>query len=780
MTAEAARRPGPFGEAALALWAAGWRGVLPLPERSKANPPSGYTGAQGGWPSYADVHAWTEGREADGNVCLRLPQHVLGVDVDDYADKRGAATLAAAVERWGDLPATWTITSREGASGIRLFTVPEHLHWPGELPGGDVELLQYRHRYAVAPPSLHPEGRRYRWQRPDGTTSLTAPPVDDLPLLPQRWVDGLTAGRAAADVARAGVDRGGAGAWLAAHDGTGRPCPAVRAAARRALLDLRAGSRHDGALRATMRLASLAAERHSGAVAALGDVHAAFLTACADARRGTVRSPETTAHEWLSLLVGAVDVAAAQPEVIDPTDPCENPLAGLLPREAGPSWSVPSTPAATPATPGPSVSSPPFSAPGSAPAAPSSATTGAPTTDRTADPTSSAWTAAGDRLDTDALADLGVLSLDQQQVAAMAAAQRERERAMLVEVEVERLRARREAQRVLDEEEAARWWRDPPSRFTLADELALPDEPVQYVVDDLVPTGANVLLTAQFKAGKTTLSNNLAAALADGEPFLGRFGVHRLPGRVALWNYEVDERQYRRWLRSAGIGHPERVAVLNLRGQVLDLTSRIGAEYAVRWLGERECSAWCLDPFARAFKGESENDNSEVGRWLDAVDVIKQRAGVDVLWLPVHTGRGEQQQGAERARGATRLDDWADVRWLLVRDPKSDERYLRATGRDVEVDEGRLTFDPLSRRLHWSEGGRGDKSASELQATMLAAVEASPGIGTNGIEVYCRNVLGSLSKERLRDGLRGLVSQGVVVTRPGPRSSTLHYLPSAL
>src|SRR5690606_7834282 len=39
--------------------------------------------------------------------------------------------------------------------------------------------------------SLHPEGLTYTWYGPDGAPS-TAPRVDDLPELPQSWVDGLT------------------------------------------------------------------------------------------------------------------------------------------------------------------------------------------------------------------------------------------------------------------------------------------------------------------------------------------------------------------------------------------------------------------------------------------------------------------------------------------------------------------------------------------------------------------------------------------------------------
>src|SRR5690242_5806382 len=157
----------PYRDAAADYYRAGWTGALPI--RGKWPPPKGWTGTDGAVPSFADVFAWAEGPEGDLNIGLRLPAHVLGIDVDAYAQKRGAATLAEHEARLGKLPPTWISTSRDdGVSGIRLYIVPEGLHWPGVLPGGDVDVIQERHRYVMAPPSIHPEGRAYRWLTPDG------------------------------------------------------------------------------------------------------------------------------------------------------------------------------------------------------------------------------------------------------------------------------------------------------------------------------------------------------------------------------------------------------------------------------------------------------------------------------------------------------------------------------------------------------------------------------------------------------------------------------------
>lgn len=178
-----------YGLAVEAWTAAGWRGVLPLPARSKTPPPSGYTGAGGGWPTPETIAAWV----ATGapNACLRLPDGVIGIDIDAYGTHSGAETLGRMEARCGRLPATWTITSRsDGVSGIRLYRAPLGVSWRGDA-GPGIDVIQHRHRYCVLPPSIHPEGREYLLIGPGGELLEQAPTIDDLPMLPTAWVDAL-------------------------------------------------------------------------------------------------------------------------------------------------------------------------------------------------------------------------------------------------------------------------------------------------------------------------------------------------------------------------------------------------------------------------------------------------------------------------------------------------------------------------------------------------------------------------------------------------------------
>src|SRR5690606_37060280 len=128
----------------------------------------------------------------EANIGVRLPDGVLGIDADLYDGKHGARTLAEAEAQCGPLPDSPRLTARTDGSGIRFYRVPTGLGWRGVVPGGDVEVIQRGHRYAVAYPSIHPKtGTPYGWVGVNGI-----PRVADLPELPSKWVGFLSTGEA--------------------------------------------------------------------------------------------------------------------------------------------------------------------------------------------------------------------------------------------------------------------------------------------------------------------------------------------------------------------------------------------------------------------------------------------------------------------------------------------------------------------------------------------------------------------------------------------------------
>lgn len=324
---------GPYATAADLYWSHGWRGILPLPAGQKKNPPRGYTGQGGLYPSYPDIATWIDGPERDGNIALRMPLNVIGLDVDAYGDKPGATTLRLAESQHGALPPTWRTTSRDdGISGIRLYRVPEGLAWPGEI-GPATEIIQAGHRYAIAWPSLHPEGRTYRWIGPDGVVSTNIPDPDSLPLLPEAWVEAYTGGALAKATERRDVGHSDAVAWVAGQNhATASLCARMEKALDQFSHDLR-GSAHNSTRDAVLRIARLASEGHHGAVHALASVRKAFLADATDPQRSLLgkmqRTESEAAYEFGELVASGVGVVLANPTGVATCD-CYGQLTGAL------------------------------------------------------------------------------------------------------------------------------------------------------------------------------------------------------------------------------------------------------------------------------------------------------------------------------------------------------------------------------------------------------------------------------------------------------------------
>jgi bifunctional DNA primase/polymerase-like protein/AAA domain-containing protein len=340
---------------------------------------------------------------------------------------------------------------------------------------------------------------------------------------------------------------------------------------------------------------------------------------------------------------------------------------------------------------------------------------------------------------------------------------------------IDRLRINSDAKRIFNSEEADKEFVAPVYRRSLAEDLrAQPETPPETLVG-LHRTGANAMLASQFKAGKTTLMANLVRSLADGTPFLDHYEVN-FKGRVALFNFELDESQMIEWLGNLQVSKTERITTVNLRGQRLPLISERAQQWLVEFMNANDITAWVLDPFARAFAGcGNENDNSDVGVFLEALDEIKRLSGVRDLWLVHHFGRKDHEQGQEHGRGATRLDDWADVRWLLTR--QNDDRFLRVEGRGVFVEETQLVKGP-SGRLSLGTGTRQDSKQNEkarkleqVTRRILDVVKARPGISSRDIA----SALAGTDKSIVSQRLRAAIDAEEIEVRRGPRNSKLHY-----
>jgi putative DNA primase/helicase len=186
---------------------AGWE-VVPLPPGLKAPMPAGLTGYAGRPASLKKLLSWLENgfRANDPEtgklrtfdvaaIGLRLPETVIGLDVDSYDGKPGAAGLAEMEAAWGPLPPGPLSTARREAgdmdSGIRLLRVPAGRKWKSE-PKPGIETVTWYHRTVVCWPSVHHTGASYYWYDSRGHRRKQPPSIGLLPEMNAKWAAGLS------------------------------------------------------------------------------------------------------------------------------------------------------------------------------------------------------------------------------------------------------------------------------------------------------------------------------------------------------------------------------------------------------------------------------------------------------------------------------------------------------------------------------------------------------------------------------------------------------------
>lgn len=346
--------------------------------------------------------------------------------------------------------------------------------------------------------------------------------------------------------------------------------------------------------------------------------------------------------------------------------------------------------------------------------------------------------------------------------------------ARVLELETLRERARREARRTLDAE--TRGAIRPPALISLRDWLAEPDSPTVYRVEDWQPADSRVMFSAPFKGGKTTARDNLVRCLADGGPWLGRYTVRPVTdGTIVALDTEMSRGQLRGWLREQRIRHDDHVIVEPLRGAAatLDLLDDDVRGRWVQWLRDRQARYLILDCLRPVLDALGLDEHHDAGRFLVAFDRLLADAGIAEALIIHHMGHA-----GERARGDSRLRDWPDVEWRIVRqdeDPAS-PRYIMAYGRDVDVPESLLVYDHTTRRLTIAGGSRHDATGRQVLGEILAMLEAArePCSG-RAIEAKAKEAGSLLTRQQIRAGLSYGIRTGAILAEPGgPRGAILH------
>jgi hypothetical protein len=250
-----------------------------------------------------------------------------------------------------------------------------------------------------------------------------------------------------------------------------------------------------------------------------------------------------------------------------------------------------------------------------------------------------------------------------------------------------------------------------------------------WLWDGYLAHGSITLLSALWKAGKTTLLAHLLKAMEEGGEFCGR-SVGK--GQVLY----VTEESENRWAR---------------RRDALGLVDNV--HFLIRpFRGRPDWSAWAdftlylsacvqrdpvdlvvLDPLVNLWPVRDENDNAQVNSALLPLYGVAEKNG---LLLAHHVRKGDGQEGTA-SRGAGALTGFVDIIIELRRynaaERKDCRRVLTGYGRDDETPD-ELVIE-LTEHGYQAHGDRGEVGILDLLPVIAGMLpDAVPGWTRN--EVY--------------------------------------------
>ena len=249
-----------------------------------------------------------------------------------------------------------------------------------------------------------------------------------------------------------------------------------------------------------------------------------------------------------------------------------------------------------------------------------------------------------------------------------------------------------------------------------------------YLIRGIMAEADHGMFAAEFKAGKTWASADLAVSVASGTPWLGIFEVDA-PGPVLLFTGEGGERKIARRFRAICESRGVDPATLPIRVclRVPHLTSDAAMLLVEEEIAEHRPRLVIIDPLYLAARGARGSDLYEMGAHLEGAQSICQHYG-SALLIVHHWNKTGEGRGAKRMSGAG-PDAWGRVLIsAAVIDRRTDPVTL-ATSVTLELD---FQGDEIAertvkiRRKVWADDPEDIGSALHYEVELLAVGGIDP------------------------------------------------------
>ena len=174
-------------------------------------------------------------------------------------------------------------------------------------------------------------------------------------------------------------------------------------------------------------------------------------------------------------------------------------------------------------------------------------------------------------------------------------------------------------------------------------------------------TWDRMIIAGEGGVGKSLLTSEMGLRLRTGQAFLG-ISTARIDS-VLLIQAEIRPEMVKERLASQvkGLGRkksPKRIFLTDPRDSYDLMNPKEMAK--VLWLVRRtKAEVVIIDPIS-CYHHADENNNSEMRKFLGAIDQIKGKTGAAVV-LVHHFSKSADKKGKHRLRGASSIYDWADT-----------------------------------------------------------------------------------------------------------------------
>jgi hypothetical protein len=173
--------------------------------------------------------------------------------------------------------------------------------------------------------------------------------------------------------------------------------------------------------------------------------------------------------------------------------------------------------------------------------------------------------------------------------------------------------------------------------------------PPEWLIEDVVPKGALVVVYGPPGAGKTFIAMSMAMSIATGILWAD-FKVKRGPAVYVAGEGLIDL-----WVRQAAWMKLHRPLEIPEGGLLPEAVNLLELDSVIRFLQELEAvkpRVVVIDTLARAMVGGDENSAKDMGRLVDHAEQIIRGIGATVI-LIYHSGwDGARERGSSALRGA--------------------------------------------------------------------------------------------------------------------------------